>query len=143
MNRVKLLMIIIISVSTLSSCGILCNKNKENNIDSVKSYCEKYASEYDVIESGDNGAVQVSVEAPDFCKIVENIIGESGDQSVTVSEIEDEVNRYPEYTKEYNFWVDKEEDSEIRKAFLDEVSKELIIYAIRNTEFKDEWSVEE
>ncbi|MGN0408912.1 MAG: hypothetical protein ACI4E3_00745 [Candidatus Fimousia sp.] len=142
MKRCKLRGILFIGLSLviLSSCGIF---RDENDSKSMKKYCEKYVSEYKVMEKKDNGSVMISVNAPDFKRMLEVIIEENEEKDITVDDIEKVAKKYPDYKKEYKFWVDTEEDDEIKKAFLNEVSKELIVEAIKNVEYTDEWSVEE
>lgn len=129
-----------LSLVMLSSCGIT---KKEDNSNALKKYCEKYALEYEVIEEKENGAIMVSVNAPDFKNVAEAIMAENGENDITVNDIEKIVNEYPNYKKEYKFWVDANEKDEVEKGFLSEISEELIVDAIKNIDYTEEWSAEE
>lgn len=129
-----------LSLVMLSSCGI---SKKEDNSNALKKYCEKYVSEYEVIEEKENGSIMVSVNAPDFKNIAEAIMAENGENDITVNDIEKIVNEYPDYKKEYKFWVDANEKDEVEKGFLSEISEELIVDAIKNIDYTEEWSAEE
>lgn len=126
----------------LTSCGSLHN-NEDKNDELIKDYYEGFVSEYDVIETSDNGSVHISLEAPDLSRISESIYAEKGDQDITVSAIDEEVKKHPEYQKTYDFWADSEDNTEIREAFLDKVSEELITASIMNIKYSEEWSAEE
>lgn len=134
------LVMIGLSLVVLSSCGI---SKKEDDGNALKKYCEKYASEYEVIEQKENGAIMVSINAPDFKSVTEAIMAENGENDITVNDIEEIVNEYPDYKKEYKFWVDADEKDEVEKGFLNEISEELIVDAIKNVDYTEEWSAEE
>ena len=140
----KIMLFFVISSLALSACAS-ANKKEENQKteEELKSYCADYSSEYEVLESEENGASKISVEAPDFRTIIKIVLDEKGVHDITVHEIEETAKMHPEYTKEYLFVVDDESEDEIKKRFLEEVSKDLIIEAIENTEYKEEWSAEE
>lgn len=141
----KLEVLIIMGFSILlilTSCGSL-HKNEDNNDELMNDYFEGFVSEYDVIETSDNGSVHISLEAPDLCKICESIYAETGNQDITVSAIADEVKNHPDYQKIYDFWVNSEDDTEIREALLNQVSEELIKASIQNIKYSEEWSAEE
>lgn len=85
----------------------------------------------------------VSVNAPDFKNVAEAIMAENGENDITVNDIEKIVNEYPDYKKEYKFWVDADEKDEVEKGFLSEISEELIVDAIKNIDYTEEWGAEE
>lgn len=138
-SKLEAVVMIGLSLAILTSCG---TSEKEKD-DALKNYCEKYASEYEVIEQMENGAIMVSVNAPDFKSVTEAIMAENGENDITVNDIEEIVNEYPDYKKEYKFWVDTDEKDEVEKGFLNEISEELIVDAIKNVDYTEEWSAEE
>lgn len=140
MRKLGAFVLIGLSLVMLSSCGIF---NKEDGRDAMKRYCENYTSKYEIIEQGQDGAVMVTISAPDFKSIVSLIIEENNNQDISVNDIERAVEEHPECKKEYIFWAEDEESDEIKKEFLEKVSEELMIEAIKNVEYKEEWSVEE
>lgn len=139
-RKLGVLVMIGLSLVMLSSCGI---SKKEDDGNALKKYCEKYASEYEVVEEMENGAVMVTVNAPDFKSVTEAIIAENGENDITVNDIEKIVDEYPDYKKEYKFWVDADKKDEVEKVFLSEISEELIIEAIKKVDYAEEWSAEE
>lgn len=139
-RKFQVLVLISLSLVMLLSCR---RYNKGDDSDAVKRYCENYASEYEILEKGNNGAVKVSINAPDFKSIMSLIIEKKNNQDITVNDIEKAVEKHPECKKEYKFWTDGEENNEIKKDFLEIVSKDLIVEAIKNVEYTEEWSVEE
>lgn len=139
-RKLGALVMIGLSIVMLLSCGI---SKKEDNSNALKKYCEKYVSEYEIIEEKENGSIMVTVNAPDFKSITEVIMAEKGENDITVNDIEKIINEYPDYKKEYKFWVDADEKDEIEKGFLNEISEELIVEAIKNVDYTEEWSAEE
>lgn len=138
-SKLGALLLIGLSLAMLSSCGKI---NKEDDIDAVKKYCENFASKYEILDKGENGNVMMSINAPDFKSIMEFIIEEKKGQNITADDIEKAVEEHPECKKEYIFWSDGEGNNEIIKDFLEIVSEELIVEAIKNVEYTEEWSVE-
>lgn len=140
---VRIILLFVISTIALSACGRVNKEEKKKTDKELKNYCANYSSEYEVLESGENGASQIRIDAPDFRMIIKNLLDEKGGQDITVNDIEEAVKKHPEYAKKYVFWTDAENEDEIEKRFLEEVSKDLIIEAIENTEIREEWSAEE
>ena len=123
----------------LSSCGV----KKEDDSEILQAFCSQYASEYEVIESREDEAIQVSVEAPDFGKIAAIISEQDSGDSITAREIKKAAKQYPDYKKEYTFWVKTEDEEVIEQGFLTKVSEELIVEAIQNVKYTEAWGTEE
>lgn len=140
MRKLGALVLIGLSLVMLSSCGTF---NKEDDRDAMKRYYENFTSKYEIIERGQDGAVIVKISAPDFKSIVSHIIEENNNQDISVNDIEKAVEEHPECEKEYIFGADDEDSDKIKKEFLEKVSEELIIEAIKNVEYVEEWSAEE
>lgn len=138
-SKLELLGLIGISIVSLSSCEKI---SKEDDSTIVKRCCEKYISEYEIVDKNSD-SVQVSINAPDLKKILETIYKEKGNQEITDTDIEKTVNEHPEYKREYKFWCDSEKNYEIENDFLEEVSKDLITEAIKSVRYREEWSTEE
>lgn len=135
---------------TLSSCRMNSKEIEEskdvietddNSI--LRNYCANYASDYTIAENGEDATVLVSIEAPDFKAVIEQIIDEKVGSDITVQDLEEVVKSDPENVKKYVFTVNSLDKGEIEKGFIDEVSKDLIVAAIVNTDFTEEWSTEE
>lgn len=122
----------------LSACGI---EEKSESNGEVKNFCKQYASEYTVIES-ENEKCIVSVEAPDFQRIVE-ILLEEGKEDISAEALEETIEKNSDCKKEYIVSVESEEKNVIEEAFLEQVSYELMVAAIKDVEYEEKWSVEE
>lgn len=142
-TTMRIMLLFVISSIALSACGIVNREEKKETDEELKSFCANYSSEYEVLEGGENGASQISIDAPDFRRIIRSILDEEGVQDISVNDIEEAAKKHPEYTKKYVFLTDAENEDEIEKRFLEEVSKDLIIEAIENTEIREKWSEEE
>lgn len=133
-----ILLLLIFGILGLSACS---SKKQENSNDEVKDFCKQYASDYTLVQSKDEMCV-VSVEAPDFEKIVQ-ILLEDGQQEINVQLLKKVIENNPDCTKEYLVNVESEDISAIKEAFLGQVSYELMVAAIQDVKYEDKWSVEE
>lgn len=134
----KFLIIGVVCLLCLSACG---TEEKSESNGEVKNFCKQYASEYTVIESESDKCV-VSVEAPDFQKIVE-IMLEEGKEDISAETLEETIEKNSDCKKEYIVSVESEEMDVIEEAFLEQVSYELMVAAIKDVEYEEKWSVEE
>ena len=132
------LLLLFLGMLGLSACS---SEKEENSNDDVKNFCKQYASDYTFIESKDETCV-VSVEAPDFEKIVK-ILLEDGEQELNADLLQEVIENNPDCTKEYIVNVENEDTLVIEEAFLEQVSYELMVAAIQNVEYEEKWSVEE
>lgn len=140
-NKKKLIVILLgcFILSLFSSCK---TNEKEDESDVMKNYCEDFTNNYEIEEKGD-GTIKVKVVAPDFKSIAELILEKTNNTDFSVNDIKKTADENPELVKGYEFLVTREDKSEINKAFLDKVSEELIIEAIKNVEHTEEWSAGE
>lgn len=141
MNKNKFVVLILLELCLiiLSSCS---EQYKSDDNDEVKKYCEKYALEYKIIEKKEDD-VMVSINAPDFKKIMDVLMEEKHNEDITANDIEKAVERYPDYKKDYIFWTDDKENNKIKKEFLEKVSEELMVEAIKNVKYEETWGIEE
>lgn len=134
---------LLLFVCLISANIMACSSNTESKKEAaVAEFCKEYVTEYDVIEAQDNGEVLISVEAPDFEKIAKMML-EEGNEEVDIDVIKDMIEEYPEYRKEYMFSVANEETSVIEEEFLQHISYELMVTAIKEIKYEEKWSVEE
>lgn len=142
MRKLKAMMIVymVSCVFILSSCSATREQDSE---DGIKQYCEQYVSQYEVLENGDNDTIIVSVTAPDFGGIVKKIVSESDNKEVTFGSIKKKIEENPKCIKKYSFSVNRVNNDEIKDAFFRELSKDLIICAIKNSNNNEDWSVDE
>ena len=134
----SILILLFLGMIELSACN---SEKEKNSSDDVKNFCKQYASDYTLIKNDDKTCV-VSVEAPDFEKIV-GILLEDGEQELNVDLLEQIIDNNPDYTKEYVVNVENEDTLEIEEAFLEQVSYELMVSAIQNVEYEEDWGTEE
>ena len=117
-------------------CNVLimltgCSK-KNSNDNNSNDFLTQYTYDYTIKQENDDGTTEISVIAPDFETIIENM---------TIDILEDE---NPDYKKEYAIIVSDLSDKEEVEAVLNNrIAEELIKSAIINIEYKEEWSTEE
>jgi len=133
-----ILLILFVGMLGLSACG---SANEESSNDEMRTLCKQYASDYTFIENNDEMCV-VSVEAPDFEKIVK-ILLEDGEQELNAELLKEVIENNPDCKKEYIVNAEREDTLVIEEAFLEQVSYELMIAAIQNVEYEEKWDVEE
>lgn len=142
MKKLKAIMMLymVSCLFVLSSCSATREQDSEEGI---KQYCEQYVSQYEVLENGNDDTIMVSITAPDFGVIVKKIVSESDNKEVTIGSIKKKIEENPECIKKYSFSVNRENNDEIKDAFLRELSKDLIVDAIKNSKYNEDWSVDE
>ena len=111
--------------------------------DAIKNYYIQYVSEYKILQKNKEGQFEISVIAPDFERIIESILTENKEVEITVTELERAIQKYSDYEKEYRFYSNSEQPIDIENAFLQKVSYELAVGAIKNIEYTEEWSTVE
>lgn len=128
----KLLIILIAIVLTLTGCG----KNDDTPID---DYCWEQADDY-AISDESSKAVTITVTAPDYAQLVQNILSEDSSASITIDALSEAISVSPDSVKEYTFISDSSDEDDIKAAFTDQIAKELAVAAISRTDSKEEWS---
>lgn len=136
-KRYGILLVLSFSIAIVSSCV----KEKNANNEGIKEYCQKYVTDYKILEEKEKGEIVISVTAPDFNDIVEEI-GNKGKEDIDIEVIEKSVKGNPDCEKEYVFSVSSEEKEAIEEKFYEKISEELMIDAIRKVEYREEWGVE-
>ncbi|MEE1057589.1 MAG: hypothetical protein UH239_10140 [Acutalibacteraceae bacterium] len=99
---------------------ICCSCKKENKAEEMRDFYESYATEYNVVSEENNETV-VSVNAPDFGKVILEWSKESNSKELTLEELEKAVEKYPEYQKDYQFTVETLSEENIKETFIDQV----------------------
>ena len=123
---------------------MLIGCSKKNNNDGSNDFLSQYIDGYKIQQENDDGTTEISIIAPDFEKIVENLTVDKLQNEISIDNINNLVNEYPDCKKEYVIIVSDSSDKEEIEAVLnDEIAKQLIKLAIMNTEYQEEWSTEE
>ena len=144
MKKLIMLFQCLLVIPFISSCGIISKDSKEAADDKMlKTFIVNYASQYEIVDTEEDGSFQVCVKSPDFGMIIESILDDKKTNDITVQDIEEAVKNKPECTKQYSFCVDNEDDGIIKKKFLEEVSRDLAVKAIENIKYTEEWSTEQ
>lgn len=138
--KITLMLVVCLIIIMFSACS---NANENTNNNKIYDCCKEYAKDYVIVETADEEKTTVKVNAPDFNEIIKIMSEDTNIDELNSIDLEKIINENPECTKEYVFSVDSIDDDEIEKKFLDQVSYELMIYAIENIECTDEWSAEE
>lgn len=128
-----------LSVIFITACG---NGRVEKEGGDVKEYLEEYAMDYEVIKE-ENNKKQLKIKAPDFPKVITVMSKDGEEKEIRKTDLEEAVKDYPEYKKEYIIWVEDTSQEQIEEQFLQEVSKELIIEAIKDIEYTEQWGAGE
>lgn len=117
MKKIKILLALISLVLLMTIC---CSCKKENKAEEMRDFYESYATEYNVVSEENNETV-VSVNAPDFGKVILEWSKESNSKELTLEELEKAVEKYPEYQKDYQFTVETLSEENIKETFIDQV----------------------
>ena len=128
----KLFIILIAIILTLTGCG----KNDDAPID---DYCWEQADDYAILDESAK-AVTITVTAPDYAQLIQNILSEDSSTSITIDALSEAISVSPDSVKEYTFISDSSDEDDIKAAFTDQIAKELAVAAISRTDAKEEWS---
>lgn len=123
MKNFKILLATIPLVLLMTIC---CSCKKENKAEEMRDFYQSYATEYDVVSEENNKTV-VSVNAPDFGKVILEWSKESNNKELTLEELEKAVEKYSEYQKDYQFTVETLSEEKIKENFIDQVVYDMMI----------------
>lgn len=107
----------------------------------VKEYCWSKVVQYDIEETEEDGMATVTVLAPDFCQIATVLMNEGRD--ITEEALIDAMLNTSADTKTYSIMVEDTTEETVKEAFYEQVAYELMLEAIKNIEYTEEWSDEE
>lgn len=104
----------------------------------------QYTSDYSIKHDNEDGTIEIGIIAPDFEKIINNAIKNNQEDEMNIENVNDLINEYPDYKKEYVIIVsDLSDKKEIEAILNDKIAEELIKSAITNIVYEEEWSAEE
>lgn len=120
-----------------------CNKEKEENQENedIKSIMKEYLNDYEIVQESED-KYNVTISAPDFAEIIANNIENDIDKAVEV-DMKTVINNATNNMKEYTFTCTSTEQSEIEKAYFQEIARDIMSYAVSNVKIIDEWGTEE
>lgn len=122
---------------------ILIGCSKKNN-DNSNDFLTKYTDKYKIKQENEDGTIEIGVIAPDFETIINNAVKNKQDNEINIENINNLINKYPDYEKEYVIIIsDLSDKEEIKAVFNDKIAEELIKSAIINIVYEEEWSAEE
>lgn len=128
MKKIKILLVAIIVILSMTIC---CSCKKENKQEEMRNFYESYATEYSVVSEESNETV-VSVNTPDFGKIILEWSKDSNNKELTLEELEKAIEKYSDYQKDYQFTVETLSDETIKDTFVDQV-----VYDIMKTSLSE------
>lgn len=140
MKKERKIFIVLCSVLIMLSG---CSKNNKDDNDDFNNFFTQYVSDYTVVQENDDGTVEISVIAPDYKAIMEKASENNNEHEISMENINNLVNEYPDYKKEYIFTVKDLSNESIEEALNDKIVEDLIKSAIKNTEYEEKWSTEE
>lgn len=136
MKKILAVIMVIIALLSLSACT-------DNSRERLKEICKKYSQKYTSTKIESENKYKIEIKSPDFNKISEIIVEDSNSSEIDVDRIEDEIENHPEYQKSYTFEVDDCSQDKIDSGYYNQISKELIVKAISNVKFEEEWEAKD
>ena len=128
----KLLIVLVALMLALTGCG-------KNDDTPIGDYCCEQANDYTISDESSN-AVTITVTAPDYAQLIQNILSEGSSANITIDALSEAISASPDSVKVYTFISNSSDEDDIKAAFTDQIAKELAIAAIRHTDSKEEWS---
>ncbi len=140
MNKLKFLKMYMLFVcaGVLIACGKQKVSNRKRDIDSIYNQAIR---NYEIIQEVSDEDYMVLVKVPDLVAIYDELSGHLQETDVKIDK--EILEKYSDLKKEYIFNVSKLEDEIIKEAFLQQITKELMCEAIKQTVITEEWSAEE
>lgn len=104
-----------------------------NSESDIARFFEDFTDEYQVISENKDGSYTLKVEAPDFANILKQEIEANPTLTINLDNINLLINKYPDLKKTYEFTAASNAQEDIQKAFLQQISYELMVAAIVDT----------
>ncbi|MGO5097462.1 hypothetical protein ACTQ34_16915 [Agathobaculum sp. LCP25S3_E8] len=104
-----------------------------NSESDIARLFEDFANEYQVISENEDGTYTFTIEAPDFANILKQEIEVNPTMTINLENITLLINKYPDLKKTYEFTAASNEQDDIQKAFLQQISYDLMVAAIVDT----------
>lgn len=117
------------------------DKNKSDSAE-IKSIISDYSTEYEVINQNNDGTYEVKIVAPDFAVLVEATL-DKAEETIAAETLQDAIRDYPGTIKTYIFTVNSLSNDEIRAQFMDDVTYDIMIVAIQNSDYEEGAGVNE
>lgn len=121
---------IVVLVCIYFSKEIFMQKEQEITLSEM---LQDYVKDYKIEEQLDDGSAIIKLKAPDFCGIIIRMSDDIDYQDISLKDLANAVNNNPELVKDYIISVEKINEESIEKAFLSQISYELIIHAIEES----------
>lgn len=104
-----------------------------NGESDIARFFEDFTNEYQLISENEDGSYTLKVEAPDFANILKQEIEVNPTLTINLDNINLLINKYPDLKKTYEFTAASNAQEDIQKAFLQQISYELMVAAIVDT----------
>lgn len=140
MKKISYLFFLFITLMCIGCGKSKSNENVKNNNDTkadtekfeLEELCRSYASNYEIEEKDGDGLYNVKIYAPNFTAIAEDIIATGNSTNLTNDLLVKEIKNYDGNKKLYEIKIDVITDSNIEKAFYDQIVYEMMTVAIKN-----------
>lgn len=135
-KNIIFLLSICLTLMIFEACGKEVGKEEF-----LKDFAEKYVEEYTVVDRNDDGISKISIVAPDIVEIARIIFEDNQEEKLDLGRLQEAINEYSDYKKEYIIEVDEVADLVIERKFYDEIVRKLVDAAFESLEFREEWSI--
>lgn len=116
-------------IQSPSVAGVIENLGLDGESDIARLF-EGFTNEYQVISENEDGTYTIRIEAPDFAKILKQEIEVNPTLTINLESINLLINKYPDLKKTYEITAASNTQDDIQKAFLQQISYDLMVAAI-------------
>ena len=109
--------------------GVIENLGLNSKSDIAKLF-EDFANEYEVISENEDGTYTFTVVAPDFSSILQQETEVNPTLAINLENINFLIEKYPDLKETYEFTAASKDQDDIQKAFLEQVTYDLMTAAI-------------
>lgn len=104
--------------------------NRESDISRL---FRAFANEYQVLSENEDGTYTLKILAPDFASILKQELEDNPTLTLNSENIDVLIDKYPDLEISYEFTVASKKRDEIQKAFLQQISYDLMVAAIMDS----------
>lgn len=119
-------------IQSPTMAGVIDSLGLDNELE-IARFFEDYTNEYQVISENEDGSYTLAIEAPDFASILKQEIEVNPTLTINLENINLLINKYPDLKKTYEFTAPSNAQEDVQKAFLEQISYDLMVAAIVDT----------
>lgn len=137
---VLVLILVGIAIITMVVIGVMLKRSDDKT---EKNYYWDQVYDYSIVSESDAGNTVVSITAPDYAALAMSILQENGGAKINSKTLSEAIDNNSIAPKEYIVQTTTTDEESIKRAFLDQVARELMIEALSRSDHTENWGEEQ